>query len=850
MKPTTNLMHMTRRRFLASGIATVVSVGGLLPAEGFIRGGAASGGGAAAITTFGLVNFSASNSKCRYRRGVWFAKGDIPSGYVPVVTRGATPITAQFDERNYWSDGSLKIAVMAMMDTDFTSGLLEVRSYTISKQLGSYDNTSLRTLADVTGAHTLQVTFNSVTNYLGATYGSGAFTADFTTQSGVTTRTYKYHSGPVCTSWEVWGMATDDSGGSPDSHLKTVWYVTAWNNPDGTLNDVEYGAVVALDWWSVAGKTLLNYNAVLKDATSTINTYSSVVHPYQAHWMTVRQNNDANHARRFWASTIPTLYHTFDKGYARSTGCFGYLDPAFTPNSNSAGGYTANYVPGSAENHRAQVDGTGGYQGRGLMPDTDCRAWMRQTSSDYRYARTSAFAGLHIPYHYHSNANRTISSGPQAGTDVANTVISLKMRPLSSAAYDFTAQGMPAAIDAYIGSVSGGIAATYVAKLGGDGPIWQTSGDASHAVAYSLGMYLLEGERHFMQATLDLGTNCAHQQNGNTFGGAPQAAYFGVAPFQTLLSIPATQYSGIASQFPNQVRSIGWGMMCVADADLVCPDGDVQAGFVNLYRSQQAVYTVFSASYMEASQISQGIYSTEASTGLGNLNSPWMSNFQVIGHAFNAIANEDTNSRTLLNNCIQYAAIAPWESGTQYYRSSNYRQMMSLKSKTTYDRVTNPLLARSAMLGQAKAIVTSNVLNIGITYGMDFTDGDIIYFVATDDSGNVVSIPTGFSEAVQYFAVNSSGQTCEVAATLGGVPLSIANGTYSIGCQFQRWAVTPAQNPPYLPDAASYPPIANAALIMASKAGASAVTPTHLSRAAAFVAPISSTNYAPWKMTS
>lgn len=798
-------------------------------------------GGAVAITTFSIVNSSGSTSKCRYRRGLAFNKGDIPSGSVPVITQGATTITAQFDERNFWSDGSLKLCVLHMMDTDFSGS--ESRTYTISKQTGSYNNTSLRTLADVTGAHTFQVTFNTVTNYLNATYGSGAFTADFTTQSGVATRVYQYHSGPVCTSWEVWGMATDNSGGAPDAHLKTIWYVTAWNNPNGTLYDIEYGAVVALDWWSVASKTLLNYNALLKDGASTINTYSSVVHPYQAQWMTVRTNNDDNHARRYWATAIPTLYHTFDKAYARSTGLFPYLNPTAIPNSSATEGFTANYVPGSAENQRPNIDGVGGYMARGAMPQTDCIAWMRQTSTDYRYARTSAFGGLHVPYHYRSNDSRTISSGPQAGTDTANTIISMIMRPLSPPSYDFTAQGMPAAIDAYTGNCVSPITATYVTPNGGPGPIWNPSTDASHAVAYCYGMYLLEGERHFMQATLDLAMNCTHQQRGNTFGGAPQAMYSGQSPFQTLLSIPATQYSGIGGQFPelNNQRNVGWAAMVVAYGNVVCPAADVQSGFITLFRVQMAAYTVFSTTYMPATQKTLGVYGFLSSGGLGGfLNPPWMDNFGCLGHAINAKINEDPNSLSVLNSVFQYSALAPWENGTQNYRSDDYREITCLFSQTPYDPSTNPYLARAACCEQAQVVSVSNVMTIATDIAP--TNGDVVYFIKTDDSFNSIAIPTGTTEGTQYFAVNCSGLTMKVSATMGGSALSIPDGTYSIARQPSLWSTTPLQNPPFVPGGAdatdNYMFISNATMITAAKAGANAITPTMLSRGQTFCAPL------------
>lgn len=814
------------------------------------------------VTSFNLVNSVAAASKCRYRRALWFKKGDVPTGSIPVIGGGVTP-TYQFDERNFWSDGSLKLCVLSMIDTDFTGGINETRTYTITTTTGSYSNTGLRTLADITGAHTFQVKFSNTQQFDGTsatTRGSGAFTADFNTHAAVATRVFNYHSGAVCSSWEIWGMATDDTGGAADPHLKTIWYVTAWNNPNGTLYDIEYAAVVAQDWWRPAAtKYQLRYTATLKDASATINTYSTIQHPYHSQWMTAQTGNNDNHGRRFWAGTTPTLFHTFDKNYARSTGLFPYLDPTFVPNSNATDGYTSNYTPCSAQNHRAFIDDTGGYIGRGLMPQTDCIAWMRQTSNDYRYARTNGFAGLHVPYHYRSNDSRTISSGPQAGTDTANTVISMIMRPLSAPTYDFTAQGMPAAIDAYVQGAAAPVAATFVSILptGHTQGVWTTSIDSSHAVAYSYGMYMLEGERHFMQATLDLGTNCSHQLSGTTISGAPQASYYATPPFSTYITIPNTQYSGITKQWPQSgnERDSGWSMLLAAHTDIVCPDADVQAGFIQLFRQQQAAFVVFNMTYMEPNQLSIGVYSRLPGSS-HFISGPWMGNFQTMAHAVNVLANEDSNSLSALNTCMQYNTVAPWEGATpQPYRGQIYRQMTLLKSQTTYDRVTNPFLARSALLCQVDTICTSNVLNVRPNNPLipGIVNGDIVYFLASSSGGAVIPIPTGFTEAVAYYATNvvgSGGQTTmQVEASPGSGALPIPNGTYSTGFQSANWTTTPAVNPPYIPIADDYIPINVTALIMAQKAGANAITTTHTSAAIAFLASVNWASWVTWKLT-
>jgi hypothetical protein len=92
--------------------------------------------------------------------------------------------------------------------------------------------------------------------------------------------------------------------------------------------------------------------------------------------------------------------------------------------------------------------------------------------------------------------------------------------------------------------------------------------------------------------------------------------------------------------------------------------------------------------------------------------------------------------------------------------------------------------------------------------------------------------------AKAYYEVNCSGQQTQVSATRSGPPLAIPSGTYSIGCQPPQWNRAVATSAVYMPAADNYPLISAAALIMASKADANAVTPAMIAAAQGFVAPI------------
>jgi hypothetical protein len=487
------------------------------------------------------------------------------------------------------------------------------------------------------------------------------------------------------------------------------------------------------------------------------------------------------------------------------------------------------------------------------MPNTDCIAWMRQTAADYRYARTNAFAGLHVPFHYRSANLRTIASGPQAGTDTSNTVISLNMMQLAPAQYTFTAQGMPAPIDAY---TQGGLTSAYVTPLGGTG-VWSVGLDSSHAVAYSYGMYLLEGERHFMQATLELATNVAHQTYGNVYGSAPTATYSNITPYQSNLNIPATEYSGIAGGRPNYGdRNVGWAANLLTHAAVVCPDADVQSGFMRLLQKQHAAYQVFNTSFYEPGQLAIGCLAllSPTSNGQGSwVESPWMSNFCVQGYSLMAIACEDGNAKTVLNNCLQYVALGPWANG-QPYRSNDYRQCPVIYTDQPFDASANPFMSNANVFEQMNITVANNIVTLIDSTGLGFnqpTNGDFLYFLTLDCSSNTVSVPAGASEGVKYYVVNATATTFQVATSPGGSPIPLgASSDASIGWQPRNWTVTPAGGsgqPTVYGD--SYSAISAAALVMASKAGANAITSTMLTAAQTFLAPVDTSSWVTWRIT-
>ncbi len=785
-------MKTTRRWFLGSAsvtaLAAIFSSGAESDTSG--RDSAPSDG---VITTEEVQNFSGSSSPGFVRMGLQFAKGEVPAGKIPQLSRNQKPILGvQFDERVTWSDGSLKTCVCHIRDTQWSGD--ETRSYQVSAVPGVYSNTGTKTLSNIARTHDFKIAFSGVTDYQDKTYGSGAFTASFNTMCATATRTYKYHSGPVCESWEVWGLAADNATGLPDTHLKTIWYVSIWKDAAGNIADFEYGAVVALNWWNLenlppAGnpkpKTQLAYTATLLNGATMINTYSLIgpkgYHPYRSEWMTVRTDDDDNHARRYWVNQIPTLFRKFDKTHAVKTGLFPPLDTKFSPVSNftlygaSRGTSRANYAPCHNQFHRPQVDDVGGYMGRGVMPNTDCIAFMRQTSSDYRYARTNAFAGLHIPYHYRSNFRQ--GDKYVETKDITNAAVALQFWRGKEIAADFSAVGMNAPINAYLAGTTPPLTNTPYHPVSGQtlqgatgNGAWSPSLNSTHAVAYSYFMYMLEGERHFMQATLDLFTNCAHQR-----GEPHNYIYHGVEPFQTQLSIPATIFAPV-SAYPiaNDSRNAGWSFLLAAHGAVVCPDADPQSGFIKLLQTQNSYFAKQNVSnYFPAQQNALGPYKNIV--GDSYQADYFMNALQVLGFATMATACEDADALNALSTCVANVCVSMWGHGLPYLAGYE-RFYMMLDSTTPFDPVTNPMLTPATVLAiEATASLSGDVLTWATAFGLKPTDGDVLYAGLSDGSKNLLPIPPELTLKTPYYAINSSGYDCQLSATPGGSPLALSN---------------------------------------------------------------------------
>lgn len=830
-------MKISRRRVLLAGTAMAA----LLTSHGAqaLYRAAATPLPGQPITTFNVQNWSVSASPGFLRFGMPFAEGDVTNGTVPVLTVDGVLAPAQFDMRNTHSDGSLKLAICTANLSAFTGS--QNKACVVSAVAGAFNNTGIYSPSDVATYCDYEVKFTSAQSYNGtnrttspdngtyATYGSGSFTASLNDALSVPTRVTKIRSGPVCEGWQCWAMAVDDATSQPDAHLQVMWEVYLWKNTDGSVADVEVKAIPAQVWFNSqsapfnAPKYRLDYFAALTNNGTTVYSYTSpgsysqpsdlrVKHPYQSAWAAVRTDDDNNEGRAPWLNAIPTLTYKPEKLYWIKTGFVPPLDTTLAPNSNAAHGYTARYVPLSAENHRPVIDGTGGYMGRGMLPNVDSVTFLSPTAENLRASRVSSYAGLHVGYWYHSNAQRTRPGDGSA--DVANTVISVRY---FQAPDDFTADGMPPPVQAYVQSSNGAVTAdpaylSYTPYLGGQG-VWTLGPATTHAVAYSYFMYLMEGDWSHLHANECLFTNGVHCRHGNTVDGAPQFTYLGVPGFDAAstppgpLSIPSTQFSGIAcSSVLSSPRQAGWAFMLGAYAAGIVPDDFVEANFIKSLDAQQWNYTTQNAVYFVPEQIATGIYSLLPQVlGHGNYYtaSQWMNSFLIQAAAMGWRMNKNTAAFNFLNTFLANQVRA--YTTKPFYNSAPERVMTIGKPTTAvYDATTNPILAPQDfrfLTSIATADTTTGRVTLAANATAQFaqvSENDPLWIVGTSYGINSQPIPAGFVEGQQYYAVNvTGGNSFQIAATPGGAPLPINLTTLGIcGIWEATQSLTTLQSPP------------------------------------------------------
>jgi len=753
-------------------------IGGIAPRLRGAAGGTPPAPPQGVIQSFVIENTNNGGTSPGFvKTGLPFKKGDMPANCVPKVSiQGGAEITdIQFDERVSWMDGSLKFCVCRFKDTTFSAS--QGRTYDVEAATGTFDNAERISLATIKANSDVQVAVDNLKDATpDTTVGSGSFEAKF--NDTVATRLTKVGGGKVCESWMGWIMFKDQTGGAEDAHLKAIFHIDAWNNGSNGIADYSYAVVLSQDWWEQSAKDRRTYNATLKDGATTSETYTSVDHHYHGQWATVRTDNDDQHAQRHWDGTIPTLFHKPDFDYWMEAGFIPPLETGYTSVNSAASQNT--YSPFDNFFHRAAIDGTGDYPGRGIIPNQDCHLIVTTNAENARVARVNAFAGLHIGYHFRTNANRNRSSKSAdawndfsgESSDVANTPISLSLDPMTASLYDFTSDGMPSDKHAYKGNAPDANDGGWQSPAGGTG-VWTLSSNTSHAVNFCYFLYLYEGERWFLDATVDLATAASHNDVADNFGSRAYPQYYDEINRRTEFSIPATQYGGLASlRKPENSRSVGWSQVLTGSASAIVPDHDVMKEYIDLYNAHNSEWLGAGLSRYPTSQLMAGIPFHHGN----QMMSAWMFAFQCEGAYHNYRVTENAHSKSYADHISKFLANL-WTSNMKGLAETSRMSAQyitedwdSAVSGTDYITDYGLELEGADVTNGSADITTKNIATF------DWAVDDELWFTRVNGSGTNEVIPADIVEGNVYHvvsAVNTSGDnwTIQVSATRGGAAI-------------------------------------------------------------------------------
>jgi len=807
----------------------------------------------------------AASSTGFFRRGLAFEIGDMPAGQIPTGTADGATIPVAMMETNTWSDGSIRKATIVGNAGTFAAG--QTKTIEIGSEAGVQGTSGIDPFAYLNSQPALAV---QVRNHTGSTDNVNVGDLDFSAQTAMATASRReiQADNEVCIRLYAWQKV------APDEHLTCLHYVDLWLD-GGAVVGVEWTPVLSQHWWvddpeGVAQtKQERNYDATILDGATTLEQFAGLNHAYYCEWAALRTDNDDQHARRLWVdkgAAMPRLSAQYSLDSKRRMMRAGVLPPirqgrtytkTFTQTSHVPLGEKQGGGIGVSHNQREVINGTGGYEGRGIISTMDAIALGRQSASDWRIARVSAQAGLSAFFHIRDHRTAT---GGTANGDVSAGLIPPLATQLGPQAYP----GLAGEVSAVTAPNGPGFAGTLVEVQADDAasaPDRPTGSfrnhDRAHHVDYSFFMAFIEGEAYLRDACLS-GFDAAAIRFGNynNIDFDPQPEFYLSADGRTVrrdaFNIPNVRYGSTWRAL--QERDLGWVMNNANHIYTLLPDGDRHQAVVERQIENHSAWIEASFgpgnSLFPASHLAKGGWKNrQLSQG-----SAFMNNFTPPPYYQGAAYAEDKGWTGIKKMADQTALLTAnqWGDGATPYASVIFRDMRC--RDRDYMDYTAP---------DDRFYIVDNVTSSGSILTMDLA-GIVNLPIADDDKvaftqvgigglpgGDVeANIPPEVSAGTTYFMVNVSGNTFQVASTVGGSPITLSNSSgISIGVDIAAWGLTPAGAAgSQIPPGDSSSPIAYAAIEMAYGNGASGITAAGIGAIRTWMQPVSLVDHPPWDL--
>lgn len=789
------------------------------------------------LHSFRLEDTSGSGSSGFFRLGLAFEKSDIPEGSVPIAhAPNGTPVRSAIIERNSWSDGSMrKCLLVGEVEGGIDGGIdIDVLASEFDERVSNLDP------FDYISTHTdLRV---QVENHLGSVSGSlQDRNYDLNTVLRIKSRRVIQADTPISVRFFAWGHPPDEK------HLMGLHYVDLWLRATGAVVGVEWTPVLSQHWWvddpfgdGAQPKEERVYDALLVNGRDVLERYVGLRHAYYCRWAGLRTNDDAQHGRRLWinmGASQPTLslsYSDISKRRMMRSGVFPPLKQGIKYNKTFR---TRSIVPlgeqqegqpfSQSHNHRRSINGTGGYQGRGILPNMDAIALTQQGVEDWRIARVSAQAGLSAFFHVRDH--RVARGGPFDGD------ISMGLIP------PVTGRLGP---QSYAGLASETVAVTAGESWlkedkpnGGTGAF--SNWDTAHHVSYSFFVAFVEGEAYLADAVLSsFDTACIRRTHYNIYGKNPRIQFYETAKRRERFSLPDTRYGSNMARM-GQERSPAWIVNAANHASILVADDDRHRVLVDNQIRNHSIWITDSMEFFPNDHVAKGGWRTD----MNNVGSPWMNNFAPLSYYQLAIYADDRGLpgfRKFAEQTVRLA-INMWRTP---YAVGTYRDVRLFDA----DHL-NYIPANETYRLVDKVRISENIATIPMPAGLSLYNNDIIIFSQRDGQGNDVenTIPHECKYSKRYYAINVNGNACNITESPNGDAIFLSDTLTSIGLFASAYHLTPAGAAgAHLPADDSFASIASAAAEMAHGSGNREIDGDLIAKIRHWMSKVRFNDYASW----
>ncbi|MGI9419557.1 MAG: hypothetical protein ACR2RA_17155 [Geminicoccaceae bacterium] len=796
------------------------------------------------LHSFTLEDTSSAGSSGFFRVGLAFEKGDVPAGSLPTAKlANGTPVRSAVMETNSWSDGSMRKATLV---GEVPGGVTGAVTVNVLAAPGTQGTSGLDPFAYISANTDFKV---RVTNHSGSVSGGLPNRTYVLNIALLTTSRREIQADtPICVRAFAWGAP------GAEKHLMCLHYLDLWLDQFGQVAGVEWTPVMSQHWWTDdpfgngnSVKQERSYDAVLVNGDVELEGYAGLNHAYYCQWAGLYTGNDDQHARRLWidkGAAMPTLRLAYSLESKRRLMRAGYLPPLDQSSSYSIT-HGENYEALGLNNHRSAINGTGGYQGRGVITNMDSIAFTEQTAPRWRAARVSAQASLSV---FHHIKDHRAAVGGAFNGDASLGMFPQKIARLGAQAYP-------------------GLAAETIAVTGNNGETPEVPAnaaanastptgafrnwDAAHHTIYGFMMAFVEGERYLADAVVDQLSYLNMQGSYDGFLGNPAVIWAIDPPRRDVLSIPSTPTYGFTHLRHRQERSFGWSQYSWDDTYALIADDDRHQPFLLNLQQNTSDLLEDSIAFFPASQLETGTY--------------WMRNPPQLATFMNGLTSQLFQRSNILTENAYSGYVSMLNLLVRYLRDTlihhPYASRFDHHFVVTDEEDATQYIARDERFIELQGAIdnsggpgTTFVGNNAFFPKLFPADGDRAY-ISNPDGANPV--PPELATGTLYFLVNvqvtgSNDATWQIAATPGGTPLTVSNQPKRARFYVEMASLSAfsfiGENGALVPNDDDFMNIMNAAVEYHYGARGAEVSDTDIQAIRTFFAPKTFTKFANWNL--